>query len=395
MSLESEDMGNVAALPTGFEHNATKEELQVMREALGTAAGMLGHVDKGSTVTPGDPQVRKMAERILQLHGAEQQKALAAQLSENVKQRTALTAAAIDMWIKTFAANYHSENEACIIKKDGSGGGAKQTTRFAETDDKAKGCAVTPRQMKKKVMRGKEDQTSEAKWREAVEDAKKAGNIVLVGTAATTKCTLTASTANSYAGADEGSEQQWGFFWQLTGAGTADGVTLKWSDAHQDAGTDEQNSTEALNEMWLNFRKLREVHQNIIGLCKGQATGHSEESEGAQGLCGADMRRARLEQAQRILEAGKATQGREGGTEAQIQHQKQQATANATQDEAQGGTQTQQNKQGGHRETAARESTAASESAAQDSSCRQQARGAAASLVAFLAGARNRKHAHE
>ncbi|KAH8607576.1 hypothetical protein ERJ75_001398700 [Trypanosoma vivax] len=147
--------------------------------------------------------------------------------------------------------------------------------------------------------------------------------------------------------------------------------------------------------MWLNFRKLREVHQNIIGLCKGQATGHSEESEGAQGLCGADMRRARLEQAQRILEAGKATQGREGGTEAQIQHQKQQATANATQDEAQGGTQTQQNKQGGHRETAARESTAASESAAQDSSCRQQARGAAASLVAFLAGARNRKHAHE
>ncbi|KAH8607566.1 hypothetical protein ERJ75_001400100 [Trypanosoma vivax] len=117
MSLESEDMGNVAALPTGFEHNATKEELQVMREALGTAAGMLGHVDKGSTVTPGDPQVRKMAERILQLHGAEQQKALAAQLSENVKQRTALTAAAIDMWIKTFAANYHSENEAASSRR--------------------------------------------------------------------------------------------------------------------------------------------------------------------------------------------------------------------------------------------------------------------------------------
>ncbi|KAH8607575.1 hypothetical protein ERJ75_001399600 [Trypanosoma vivax] len=395
MSLEAKKLGNVASLPTGFEHNATKEEMAIMREALGSAARIIGTAPKGAEDTKEETRAREIAQRMVLLHEAEHQKTIAVRLAENVRQRSALSAAAIDMWIKTFAANFHDGTTACIVAKTGNGGGKQQQDRFAEKDEKAGGCAVTPRKLKQAMMKDKGRMTSEEEWKKAVADAKKQEGIVLVGTTGTTKCTLTASTEGNYAGDAASATQTWGFFWQLTGAGTADGVTVKWTDEHKDAGTHAVNATEALNELWVRFEQLKETTQQIINLCNGQAKGAPQGQGSARELCAERMRQERLAIAKKILATRNTSAEREERTDAQIEHARTQENANATQHRAQEGAATQQNKQGGHRGAAPQTRTAASESAEHARSCRQQARGAAATLVAFLAGARNRKHAHE
>ncbi|KAH8610062.1 hypothetical protein ERJ75_001139300 [Trypanosoma vivax] len=231
-------------------------------------------------------------------------------------------------------------------------------------------------------------------WEQAVNAAKGSESDMLVGTETDTKCTLTAGTAGNYAGAAEGSKQPWGFFWQLTGSGTASSVALKWSDAHQDAGTDEQTSEEALNEMWLHFKQLKETNQQIINACNGQAKERTQEAPEPQELCGARNRHMRLAIARKVMAEDASDEAQRAQRDARIEHERRtQENANTQKDAAQGGTATQQNKQDGHKGPAPKTRTAQSESAAQASSCRQQARGAAASLVAFLAGSKNRQHA--
>ncbi|KAH8610068.1 hypothetical protein ERJ75_001138600 [Trypanosoma vivax] len=217
---------------------------------------------------------------------------------------------------------------------------------------------------------------------------------MLVGTETDTKCTLTAGTAGNYAGAAEDATQPWGFFWQLTGSGTASSVELKWSDAHQDAGTDEQKSEDALNEMWLHFKQLKETHRQIINACNGQAKERTQEAPEQQELCGAENGNMRLDIAKQVMAADASNEAQRAQRDARIEQEaRTQENANTQKDAAEAGEATQQNKQDGHKGPAPQTRTAASESAAQASSCRQQARGAAASLVAFLAGSKNRQHA--
>ncbi|KAH8606680.1 hypothetical protein ERJ75_001489700 [Trypanosoma vivax] len=92
MSLEAKKLGSVATLATGFEASAAEEDMHVMREALDSAARLLRRRARRGADTRNETQAREMAERVVRLQEAEQTKALAAQLAENVRQRTALTA---------------------------------------------------------------------------------------------------------------------------------------------------------------------------------------------------------------------------------------------------------------------------------------------------------------
>ncbi|KAH8610064.1 hypothetical protein ERJ75_001138900 [Trypanosoma vivax] len=332
--------------------------------------------------------------RIVRLHEAEQKKALAAKLSENVRQRTALTAAAIDSWIKTFAANYQDANAACIVAQSGTGKGKAQALRFSKDDERAGGCAVSAVALKAEMLDKRSMPTTDIEWKQAVAEAQASGSEMLVGSETDTKCTLTASTEGGYAGAAENATHTWGFFWQLTGHSTSSTVELKWSDKHQDLGTDEQNSTDALNEMWLNFKKLKETRQELLNACNGQGAEETQEPTEPQELCGEEKRNMRLAIAKKVMAEDASDEAKRAQRAARIEQEaRTQENANTQKDAAQGGTATQQNEQGGHRGPAAKASTAASESAAHARSCRQQARGAAASLVAFLAGSKNRRHA--
>ncbi|CCD21207.1 hypothetical protein, conserved in T. vivax [Trypanosoma vivax Y486] len=238
--------------------------------------------------------------------------------------------------------------------------------------------------------------TQDNEWQQAITAAEASKRDMLVGSESTTKCTLTASTANSYAGAAGDATQPWGFFWHITGHSTSSSVGLKWSDAHQDAGTEKPKSEDALNEMWLHFKQQKETTQQMHNACNGQAKGAPAEAPAAQQLFGDENRNMRLAIAKKVMAEDASDEAHRAQRAARIEQEaRTQENANTQKDAAQGGTATQQNKQGGHRGPAPQTRTAASESAAQDSSCRQQARGAAATLVAFLAGARNRKHAHE
>ncbi|KAH8607581.1 hypothetical protein ERJ75_001398100 [Trypanosoma vivax] len=93
MSLEAKKLGSVATLATTFEASAAEEDMHVMREALGSAARLLRRRARRGADTRNETQAREMAERVVRLHEAEQTKALAAHLAENVRQRTLLTAA--------------------------------------------------------------------------------------------------------------------------------------------------------------------------------------------------------------------------------------------------------------------------------------------------------------
>ncbi|KAH8606674.1 hypothetical protein ERJ75_001490200 [Trypanosoma vivax] len=393
MSLEAKKLGSVATLATGFEASTAEEDMDVMREALGSAARLLRRRARRGADTRNETQQGRLAQRIVRLHEAAQTKALAAQLSENVRQRTALTAAAIDSWIKTFAANFHGANEACIVADGGTGNGKAQEVRFNTTDRHAGGCAARANEVKDGMLKGGKMPTDNHEWQQAIAEAQASKRDMLVGSETNTKCTLTAGTAGSYAGAAENATHTWGFFWQLTGKGEASGVSLKWSAEHQDAGTDETKGEDALNEMWLNFKQLKETNQQIINACNGQAKEEKQAPTEAKDLCGDENRNMRLAIAKQVMAEDASDEAEREQRAARIEQEaRTQENANTQKDAAQGGPATQQNKRGGNKETAPQTRTAASETAAQDSSCRQQARGAAASLVAFLAGATNHRH---
>ncbi|CCD18779.1 hypothetical protein, conserved in T. vivax [Trypanosoma vivax Y486] len=398
MSREAKKLGSVATLATGFEPSAAEEDMHVMREALGSAARLLRRRARRGADTRNETQAREMAERVVRLHEAEQTKALAAQLAENVRQRTLLTAAPIDIRIKTFAANFQGSNVARIVAQSGTGNGKAKAERFATTDTQAGGCAATADKVATAIVPQQKMPTQDNEWQQAISAAEASKRDMLVGSESTTKCTLTASTENSYAGAAADATQPWGFFWQLTGHSTSSSVELKWSDAHQDLGTEKPKSEDALNEMWLHFKQLKETHRQMHNACNGQAKGAPAEQPEAQHLFryGDENRNMRLAIAKKVMAEDASDEAHRAQRAARIEQEaRTQENANTQKDAAQGGTQTQQNKQGGHRGPAPQTRTAASESAAHARSCRQQARGAAATRVAFLAGSKNRKHAHE
>ncbi|KAH8606679.1 hypothetical protein ERJ75_001489300 [Trypanosoma vivax] len=284
MSLEAKKLWSVATLATGFEASAAEEDMHVMREALGSAARLLRRRARRGADTRNETQAREMAERVVRLHEAEQTKALAAQLAENVRQRTALTAAAIDSWIKTFAANFQGSNVACIVAQSGTGNGKEQAERFATTDTQAGGCAATADKVATAMLPQQKMPTQDNEWQQAITAAQASKRDMLVGSGSTTKCTLTAGTANSYAGAAADATQPWGFFWQLTGHSTSSSVELKWSDAHQDAGTEKPKSEDALNEMWLHFKQLRKPPTNAQRVQRSSKRPPAE-APAAQQLC--------------------------------------------------------------------------------------------------------------
>ncbi|KAH8604468.1 hypothetical protein ERJ75_001715400 [Trypanosoma vivax] len=147
----------------------------------------------------------------------------------------------------------------------------------------------------------------------------------------------------SYAGAAADATQPWGFFWQLTGHSTSSSVELKWSDAHQDAGT-EKKSEDALNEMWLHFKQLKETHRQIINACNGQAKARQRKHQNAATL------RRKTGHAPRHSEKGHGGRRQRRGAQgtARRSHRAEartQENANTQKDAAQGGTATQQNKQ--------------------------------------------------
>ncbi|KAH8610071.1 hypothetical protein ERJ75_001138100 [Trypanosoma vivax] len=312
------------------------------------------------------------------------QKALAAKLAENVRQRTALTAAAIDSWIKTFAGNFKARARRASSRR-AAGETEKRSIKVQRR-------GRTRRRMRRQSGRGERRNAAQQKmpdkdneWEQAVNAAKGSESDMLVGTATDTKCTLTASTAGNYAGAAGTPHSRGGFFWQLTGSGTASSVELKWSDAHQDAGTDEQKSEDALNEMWLHFKQLKETHRQIIN---GVQRSSKRRASGGTRTAGT-LRRRKKTHAPRHSEKGHGGRRQQRGAQGTARRSHRARSADTgkrkhAKGRSTGGTATQQNKQGGHRGPAPQTRTAASESAAQDSSCRQQARGAAATLVAFL-----------
>ncbi|KAH8615195.1 hypothetical protein ERJ75_000609700 [Trypanosoma vivax] len=398
MSRESKKLGSVATLATGFEPSAAEEDKHVRREALGRAARVLRRRARRGADTRNETQAREMADWVVRLHEADQTKALAAQLAENVRQRTLLTAGPIDIRIKTFAANFQGSNVARTVARGRKGNGKAQAERFATTDTQAGGCAATADKVATAIVPKKKMPTQDNEWQQAITAAEASKRDMLVGSESTPKCTLTASTENSYAGAAADATQTWVFMRQLTGHSTSSSVGLKWSDAHQDAGTEKPKTEDALNEMWLHFKKLKETHRQMHNACNGQAKGPPAEAPEAQHLFryGDENRNMRLAIAKKVMAEDASDEAHRAQRAARIEQEaRTQENANTQKDAAQGFTATQQNKQGGHRGPAPQTRTAASESAAQDSSCRQQARGAAAALVAFLAGARNRKHAHE
>ncbi|CCD18551.1 hypothetical protein, conserved in T. vivax [Trypanosoma vivax Y486] len=243
------------------------------------------------------------------------------------------------------------------------------------------------------MLKGGKMPTDNHEWEQAIAEAQASKGDMLVGSETDTKCTLTAGTAGSYAGAAEGSTHTWGFFWQLTGKGEASGVSLKWSTEHQDLGTEATKSEDALNEMWLNFKQLKETNREILNACNGQEKGGTQEPTEAKDLCGARNRNMRLAIAKKVMAEDASDEAQREQRDARIEHEaRTQENADTQKGAAQGGTATQQNEQGGNKGTAPEARTAASESAAQASSCRQQARGAAACLVAFLAGSKNHRH---
>ncbi|KAH8610063.1 hypothetical protein ERJ75_001138800 [Trypanosoma vivax] len=152
MSLEAKKLGSVATLATGFEASAAEEDMDVMREALGGAARLLRQRAARGKGTRNETQAREMAQRIVRLHEADQQKALAAKLAENVRQRTALTAAAIDSWIKTFAANYQDETQR--HHRDSGREKEKAGIRFNTEDRHAGGCAARAAAVKEQMLPG-------------------------------------------------------------------------------------------------------------------------------------------------------------------------------------------------------------------------------------------------
>ncbi|KAH8606675.1 hypothetical protein ERJ75_001489900 [Trypanosoma vivax] len=310
MSLEAKKLGSVATLATGFEASAAEEDMHVMREALGSAARLLRRRARRGAATRNETQQGRLAQRIVRLHEAEQQKALAAKLSENVRQRTALSAAQIDSWIKTFAANYQGPNVACIVADGGTGNGKAQEVRFATADKQAGGCAARAAEVKDEMLPQQKMPTQDNEWQQAIAEAQASKRDMLVGTEGNTKCTLTAGTGGSYAGAAADNTHTWGFFWQLTGHGDARGVSLKWSAEHQDAGTAETKGEDALNEMWLNFKQLKETHRQIINACNGQAKGGTKEPTEAADLCGDENRNMRLAIAKRSWRKTPATRRR-------------------------------------------------------------------------------------
>ncbi|KAH8604457.1 hypothetical protein ERJ75_001716300 [Trypanosoma vivax] len=393
MSLEAKKLGSVATLATGFEASAAEEDMDVMREALGGAARLLRQRAARGKGTRNETQAREMAQRIVRLHEADQQKALAAKLAENVRQRTALTAAAIDSWIKTFAANYQDANAACIIADSGSGKGKEQALRFNTEDRHAGGCAARAAAVKEQMLPGEKMPEKDNEWEQAVNAAKGSESDMLVGSETDTKCTLTAGTAGNYAGAAEGSKQPWGFFWQLTGSGTASSVALKWSDAHQDLGTEKPKSEDALNEMWLHFKQLKETHRQMHNACNGQAKARQRKHQNA-----GTLRRRKQEHAPRHSEKVMAEDASDEAHRAQraarIEHeartQENANTQKAQHRAAQQRNRTSRRTQGPaprhaqHRARAQRKQQLPATSTRRSSeSCR------------VSSGARNRKHAHE
>ncbi|KAH8604463.1 hypothetical protein ERJ75_001715900 [Trypanosoma vivax] len=194
MSLEAKKLGSVATLATGFEASAAEEDMHVMREALGSAARLLRRRARRGADTRNETQAREMAERVVRLHEAEQTKALAAQLAENVRQRTLLTAAPIDIRIKTFAANFQGSNVARIVAQSGTGNGKAQAERFATTDTQAGGCAATADKVATAMLPQQKMPTQDNEWQQAITAAEASKRDMLVGSESTTKCTLTAST---------------------------------------------------------------------------------------------------------------------------------------------------------------------------------------------------------
>ncbi|KAH8607579.1 hypothetical protein ERJ75_001398200 [Trypanosoma vivax] len=394
MSLEAEKLGSVATLATGFEASEAEEDMDVMREALGSAARLLRQRAAREEGPRNETKARELAKRIVRLHEAEQRKALAAQLSENVRQRTALTAAAIDGWIKTFAANYQDANAACIVAQGGKGKGKKQSLRFSKEDEHAEGCAVSAAELKAEMLEGKKLPATDIEWKRAVETAADSESEMLVGSETDTKFTLTAGTAGNYAGAAADATHTWGVFWQLTGHSASSSVSLKWSDAHQDLGTNETKSKDALNEMWLHFKQLKETDREILNACNGQQAERTKEATRTQ----ATLRRPKQEHAPRHSEAGHGGRRQQRGAEGTARRSHRARSEDTgkrkhAKGRSRGRRSNATDKQGGHRGPAPQTRTAASESAAHARSCRQQARGAAASLVAFLAGSKNRQHA--
>ncbi|CCD18667.1 hypothetical protein, conserved in T. vivax [Trypanosoma vivax Y486] len=244
------------------------------------------------------------------------------------------------------------------------------------------------------MLEGKKLPATDIEWKRAVETAADSESEMLVGSETDTKFTLTAGTAGNYAGAAADATHTWGVFWQLTGHSASSSVSLKWSDAHQDLGTNETKSKDALNEMWLHFKQLKETDREILNACNGQQAERTKEAPEPKQLCGAQNRNMRLDIAKQVMAADASNEAQRAQRDARIEQEaRTQENANTQKDAAEAGEATQQNEQGGHRGPAPQTRTAASESAAHDSSCRQQARGAAASLVAFLAGSKNRQHA--
>ncbi|KAH8615194.1 hypothetical protein ERJ75_000609600 [Trypanosoma vivax] len=197
MSLEAEKLGSVATLATGFEAGEAEEEMDVMREALGTAARLLRQEAAGEEGPRNETKARALAKRILRLHEAEQTKAIAAQLSGNVRQRTALSANAIDSWIKTIADNYQDANASCIVAQSGTGKGKKQAERFSKEDAHAGGRGESEAKLKEEMLKGQKLPPTEIEWKGRVAAAANSESEMLVGTATDTKCTLTASTAGN------------------------------------------------------------------------------------------------------------------------------------------------------------------------------------------------------
>ncbi|KAH8610074.1 hypothetical protein ERJ75_001138000 [Trypanosoma vivax] len=304
MSLEAKKMGSVATLATGFEASAAEEDMHVMREALGSAARLLRRRAERGKGTRNETQAREIAQRIVRLHEAEQQKALAAKLAENVRQRTALTAAAIDSWIKTFAGNFQGENEACIVAQGGRGNGKAQALRFNTEDRHAGGCAARAAAVKEKCCQAKRPDrimngTSSQRRKGSESD-------MLVGTETDTN-SLSQQALQETTPEPPGSQTAVGLLLATHWKWNRKQRRLKWSDAHQDAGTDEQKSEDALNEMWLHFKQLKETHRQIINACNGQAKGAPAEAPEQQELCGAGNRHMRLAIAKKVMAADAST----------------------------------------------------------------------------------------
>ncbi|KAH8615193.1 hypothetical protein ERJ75_000609500 [Trypanosoma vivax] len=256
MSLEAKKLGSVATLATGFEPSAAEEDMHVMREALGSAARLLRRRARRGADTRNETQAREMAERVVRLHEAEQTKALAAQLAENVRQRTLLTAAPIDIRIKTFAANFQGSNVARIVAQSGTGNGKAKAERFATTDTQAGGCAATADKVATAIVPQQKMPTQDNEWQQAITAAEASKRDMLVGSESTTKCTLTASTENSYAGAAR-TPHSHGLL-----------LATHWTQHIKQRRTQMVRRTprlrhrktekrDALNEMWLHFKQLR------------------------------------------------------------------------------------------------------------------------------------------